>query len=71
MPREFAALASTSTLLALSVAAPLSAQEASTGEAGALEEIIVTGIRGSLQRSLDIKREASGVVDVITAEGHR
>lgn len=68
MPREFAALASTSTLLALSVAAPLSAQEASTGEAGALEEIIVTGIRGSLQRSLDIKREASGVVDVITAE---
>gem|GEM_PF-4346748 len=41
------------------------------GDAGALEEIIVTGIRGSLQRSLDIKREASGVVDVITAEDIR
>jgi iron complex outermembrane receptor protein len=51
------------------VAAPVMAQDSSLpGDAGALEEIIVTGIRGSLQRSLDIKREASGVVDVITAE---
>ncbi|WP_241557386.1 TonB-dependent receptor [Croceibacterium ferulae] len=31
-------------------------------------EIIVTGLRGSLQRNLDIKRESSGVVDVISAE---
>ncbi len=35
---------------------------------GALEEIIVTGIRGSLMRSMDIKREALGVVDAISAE---
>ncbi|HEU4486973.1 MAG TPA: TonB-dependent receptor [Povalibacter sp.] len=42
------------------------ADTASTGDQ--LEEIIVTGIRGSLQRNLDIKREASGVVDVITSE---
>jgi len=32
------------------------------------EEVIVTGIRGSLQRSMDVKREAGGVVDAISAE---
>jgi TonB-dependent receptor len=35
---------------------------------GALEEVIVTGIRGSLMRSMDIKRDAAGVVDAISAE---
>jgi iron complex outermembrane recepter protein len=70
MSREIVALASTSTLLALSVTASVAAQESTTAPATAeaLEEIVVTGIRGSLQRSLDIKREASGVVDVITSE---
>ncbi len=38
------------------------AQEAPT------EEVIVTGIRASLERSMDIKREAKGVVDAISAE---
>lgn len=33
-----------------------------------LEEVIVTGIRGSLQASMDIKRDAQGVVDAISAE---
>lgn len=33
-----------------------------------LEEVVVTGIRGSLQRSMDIKRDAGGVVDAISAE---
>jgi TonB-dependent receptor len=33
-----------------------------------LEEIVVTGIRSSLTRSMDIKRESMGVVDAITAE---
>ncbi len=32
------------------------------------EEVIVTGIRASLQSSLDTKRTAKGVVDAITAE---
>src|SRR5690606_14378757 len=70
MSREIVALASTSTLLALSMTAPANAQDSASlpGAAGELEEIVVTGIRGSLQRSLDIKREASGVVDVITSE---
>lgn len=35
---------------------------------GTLEEVIVTGIRGSLQRSMDIKRDSAGVVDAISAE---
>src|SRR3546814_17065977 len=33
-----------------------------------LETIVVTGIRGSLQRNLDIKRNAAGVVDAISSE---
>ena len=33
-----------------------------------IEEVVVTGIRGSLRESLETKREAVGVVDAITAE---
>ncbi len=33
-----------------------------------VEEVIVTGLRGSLQRNLDIKRNSAGVVDAISAE---
>jgi TonB-dependent receptor len=32
------------------------------------EEIVVTGIRASLQAAMDIKRESNGVVDAISAE---
>ena len=32
------------------------------------QDIIVTGLRGSLQRNLDIKRSATGVVDAISSE---
>lgn len=32
------------------------------------EEVIVTGIRGSMMRSMDIKRDATGIVDAISAE---
>ncbi|MDF3012738.1 MAG: hypothetical protein K0Q78_942 [Cellvibrio sp.] len=35
---------------------------------GTVEEVLVTGIKGSLQRAMDVKREASGVVDAISAE---
>jgi TonB-dependent receptor len=64
------ALASSSGLLALSIALPAAAQTAPPGNASPedLEEIVVTGLIGSLQRNLDMKREASGVVDVITSE---
>jgi len=41
---------------------------AQTGEsASPLEEIVVTGIRSSLKRAVDQKRNASGVVDAISA----
>ena len=37
-------------------------------ELGQIEEVVVTGIRGSLRESLETKREAVGVVDALTAE---
>lgn len=33
-----------------------------------VEEVLVTGIRASVQQAMDIKRDASGVVDAISAE---
>ncbi|WP_448566521.1 TonB-dependent receptor [Thalassotalea ganghwensis] len=45
-----------------------SANEQSTDKEKEIEVIEVRGIRGSLIRSMDIKRNKSGVVDVISAE---
>ncbi len=44
---------------------PVFAQEQSSDE---LEEVIVTGLRGSLIQSMEVKRDGIGVVDAITAE---
>lgn len=33
-----------------------------------MEEVVVTGIKGSLMRAMDIKRDSAGVVDAISAE---
>ena len=41
---------------------------APTTGANTLQEIVVTGIRGSLERALQIKRMSLGVVDAISAE---
>ena len=49
--------------LGAAVSSPVLAQE---GEV--IEEIITTGIRGSLTRSMDVKRSSTGVVDAISAE---
>ncbi len=62
-----------STLVAAAVAAALYGQQqpaqAQESDADApLDQIVVKGIRGSLQQSLAIKRNATGVVDAITAE---
>jgi len=58
--------------LAMAVSAALSI---TAGQAGAqqasdveIEEIVVTGIRGSLLQALAVKRNASGIVDAISAE---
>lgn len=37
-------------------------------DTGPVEELMVTGIRGSLQRSMDVKRASGGVVDAISSE---
>jgi TonB-dependent receptor len=44
-------------------------QSATTStQEGELEEVVVTGLRESLEASMDIKRDAIGVVDAISAE---
>ncbi len=43
------------------------AAQAQQSENGQLEEVVVSGIRGELQRNLDIKRDSEGLVDAITA----
>ncbi|HEX5055888.1 MAG TPA: TonB-dependent receptor [Gammaproteobacteria bacterium] len=57
-------------LLASCVAAACSASMSMVAQAqnAADEEVVVVGIRGSLEQAADIKREAVGVVDAISAE---
>ena len=57
-------------LLGSTLAMPSYAQEAETAmpEEGDVEVIQVSGIRGSMIRSMDLKRSSSGVVDAISAE---
>ncbi|MHA6720000.1 TonB-dependent receptor [Sphingomonas sp. RS6] len=45
-----------------------SAPVAADGQGEASQEIVVTGIRASLRESMNIKRDAQGVVDAISAE---
>ena len=45
-----------------------SQEEVLEGPDDNIEEVVVTGIRASLQRSMDIKRDAKGIVDGISAE---
>src|SRR5437868_5049661 len=60
----------TAMVTAAAVAAPAAEQSApaQSNDASVVEEVVVTGLRGSLQRNLDIKRNAEGVVDAISAE---
>ncbi len=59
--------ASLSLITGATVMAPVLAQE-DAAKAAEVEVIQITGIRGSLIKSMDVKRESSGVVDAITAE---
>ena len=58
--------------IAMGVAAllsgPLHAQDADADDALELDRVIVTGVRGSVMRAQDIKREATQIVDSVTAE---
>src|SRR4051812_33223021 len=55
---------------ASAMAAPAGEQAAAQqgSEPSVVEQVIVTGLRGSLQRNLDIKRNSAGPVDAISAE---
>lgn len=62
-------LLGTSVLAIASMSNAVTAQELVDSDADVVtEEIIISGIRGSLKRSMDIKRDGQGVVDAISAE---
>ncbi|HWA31163.1 MAG TPA: TonB-dependent receptor [Rhizomicrobium sp.] len=50
------------------MSAPAMAQDNSGTDQNGIETVVVTGLIGSLQRNLDIKRDATGLVDAISAE---
>ncbi len=62
-----AALASVAPLHGASAQQAAAPAAATTGQTE-LEEVIVTGMRASLETSMDMKRDAIGVVDAISAE---
>ncbi|MFZ5744543.1 MAG: TonB-dependent receptor [Pseudomonadota bacterium] len=55
-------------LLALGLTSQVAQAQEVAPEAGAEDEIVVSGIRASLKASMDLKRDAQGVVDAISAE---
>ena len=57
-----------SIVAALGVSGTVAAQDAPKTDPKDLETVVVTGIRGSVEKSLDVKREAKGHVEVVTAE---
>ena len=62
-----------STLIAAAVTLALSGTAtpvlaAQSTNSGQIEEVVVTGIRGSLRESLETKRESVSVVDALSAE---
>lgn len=63
-----AAIGSAALTAALAVAAPATAQQAAPPAEGEEQEIVVSGIRNSLQQAAQVKRDAPQVMDVITAE---
>lgn len=64
--RRLVLSASVSALALGAFSSPVAAQDAAEDEPA--NEILVTGVRASLERAMDIKREAFGVVDAISAE---
>ena len=55
-------------ILSLGVISQAAQAQAASTDATADDEIVVSGIRASLKASLDLKRDAQGVVDAISAE---
>jgi TonB-dependent receptor len=57
-----------SMLAATTIAAAAMSTQSVAAESTELEEIVVTGVRGAQQAAIDIKRDASQIVDAISAE---
>lgn len=62
------ASAAAGVVAALAFAGAASAQEAPQDEATQVDEVVVTGIRSSIESSIAAKRENTSIVEVITAE---
>lgn len=54
--------------VAMALLKPSAPAHADDAAAEQLDEVVVTGIRGSIRQSLQTKRDAVGIVDAITAE---
>ncbi len=70
-PRNQSALARGVTLALLAGASSMAlatGAHAQAADASQVEEIVVTGIRGSQMRSVDVKRREASIVDAISAE---
>jgi len=61
-------LGGVSTLALCAMAGATMAQDAAPAAPDDSTVVVVTGIRGSLQRSMNLKKNSTGVVDAITAE---
>jgi TonB-dependent receptor len=56
-------------ITAMSAVSGATAAASDDGGAGSeVKEVVVTGIRGSLQKSMNVKKNADGIVDAISAE---
>lgn len=64
--RVAAALAAA--IFATSGGAAIAAEAAEAADDRVIEEIVVTGIRGSLRRAIDMKRNADSIIDTLVAE---
>lgn len=56
------------TTVALSTSAAFAQTQGNSDKPAKLDEVVVTGLRASLQQSLDQKRQATSVVEVVSAE---
>ena len=70
--RKTSLTGSVSVVALITMASAASAQQTppaptQTADNTAIEEVTVTGIRSALDKALDIKRNADGVVDAVSA----
>lgn len=62
------AIRKTAIAVAVANAIPMLTSTHVAAQEPVLEEVVITGIRGSMKRAMDVKRDASGVVDSIAFE---